>query len=662
MPDRSDGLLKLATEHFDEIIPAEKKFFRAVAKGVFVDYRVDDEKENDPEKGDTWGKKRTLRADCISWLCTDDKAKHFVRQSGIQIRGARIVEPLMLVFAQLNFPLSFFGCRIMENIDLRHSMVRGLFFDGSHVKKLAADGARIEGPLHLRNGFRTEGEVRLLGATIGSNLDCSKGRFLNPDGEALNADNLDVEGSVFLKDDFEAQGGVRLLRASIGGDLGCNKGRFLNPKGNALNAAGLNVEGSVFLNEDFEALGEVSLLGATLGSTLECSNGRFLNPDGKALTADRLNVKGSVFLKDDFEAQGEVRLLGAAIGSNLECSNGRFLNPDGKALTADSLNVKGDVHLQQEFCAEGAVRFLGAHIGGSLFCSGGNFKSREQPALDLENATVGGNLIIRAEEENPPKIEGLVDLNGASVFRAFIWRDLEKPEQASLDLRHAKIGVLFDQPDSWPVPGKLALDGLTYDRIDQLQADHIKSRLEWIRRSQPGVYTPQPYEQLAKVLKESGFEKDAQDVLIAKNDSYVKHAPVSRGAKIRRWVFGRLLGYGYRPWQAVSWLLGFWLVGLVLFQFGRQMDVMLPTQDKDLTIDTTSGRYIISDAYPKFVAPIYALDAFIPLINLHQVTYWLPVARNICGVIILAYFCFHIIFGWVLVSMFLVGLTGMLKR
>ena len=280
----------------------------------------------------------------------------------------------------------------------------------------------------------------------------------------------------------------------------------------------------------------------------------------------------------------------------------------------------------------------------------------------MQNVRVLGNIVIGAKEGKIPKIEGLVDLSSASVSGVFIWKDLENPEQASLDLRHAKIGVLWDAPDQRPQKGKLQLEGLTYKRIHEFKSNDVNERIDWIKRSQPGVYTPQPYEQLAKVLKESGFEKDAQDVLIAKNDSYVKHAPVSKAAKIRRWVFGKVLGYGYRPWRAVSWLMGLWLFGMALFQIGRQMDVILPTQDTDITIDTTNGRYIISDTYPKFMAPIYALDAFIPLINLHQVTYWLPVARNSYGVAILVYFSFHIIFGWVLVSMFLVGLTGMLKR
>ena len=43
------------------------------------------------------------------------------------------------------------------------------------------------GSVLLRNGFRAEGEVTLLNAVIDGSLECSGGRFSNPDGFAINA-------------------------------------------------------------------------------------------------------------------------------------------------------------------------------------------------------------------------------------------------------------------------------------------------------------------------------------------------------------------------------------------------------------------------------------------------------------------------------------------
>lgn len=609
MPDRSDELLELAKKDFGKLTSAEKKFFQAVARGEFADYRVHGEKKTDPELAAGWGKERTLSAEKIMWVCTDEQAKSQVTHKGILIRGAKIVDPLELLFAQLDFPLSFFQCRIMENIDLRHSMVKGLFFEGSHIKKLAADGVRIDGSVYLRNGFRADGEVRLLGATIGGDLDCSRGRLHNPNGKTLFASRLNVRGSLHLREGFESIGEVCLLGSKIGNNLECGKGRFLNPKGKALSADRLNVEGSVFLNKDFEAQGVVSLSGATIGNNLECGTGRFVNPKRNALNADNLNVGGSVFLNENFEAQGAVHLPGATIGSNLECSSGHFLNPDGIALNTENAIVNGCVYFDYYFEASGVVRFF-----------------------------------------------------GASVSSTFVWMELENPTHTLLDLRHAKIGVLIDERASWPPPGNIYLDGLTYDRIHQLKANDIKGRLEWIRRSEQDNYTPQPYEQLAKVFSECGFDRAAKEIQIAKNRSYVKRAPVSKRRKFSRGALGVLLGYGYKPWKIIFPLFIVWGFGWGFFTDGRNANVIQPTQVQAYADSSEEQGSLILKTYPDFIAPLYSLDAIIPLINLHQFIYWSPVDRTSFGRFILFYFTFHVIMGWGLVSMFIIGLSGILKR
>ena len=67
---------------------------------------------------------------------------------------------------------------------------------GSWTGAIGADGLKVKGSLFLRNGFHAEGEVRLLGATIGGNLDARGGTFKNPNGNALNADGIKVTGDI----------------------------------------------------------------------------------------------------------------------------------------------------------------------------------------------------------------------------------------------------------------------------------------------------------------------------------------------------------------------------------------------------------------------------------------------------------------------------------
>ena len=124
-----------------------------------------------------------------------------------------------------------------------------------------------------------------------------------------------------------------------------------------------------------------------------------------------------------------------------------------------------------------------------------------------------------------------------------------------LDLTAAEIGTLVDAKVSWPGPGLLALDRFQYGAISFGPVD-AASRLDWLGRQDPTYwgadFWPQPYQQLAKVLREMGHEDEAKTVLVAK-------AHARRAAELRRVVWWRkpghwawtqvlrMLGYGYRP-------------------------------------------------------------------------------------------------------------------
>ncbi len=274
--------------------------------------------------------------------------------------------------------------------------------EGGHA--LSADGINVKGDVFLRNGFTAKGEVRLLGAQIGGTLECNGGTFANEGGDALSADRINVKGYVFLGSGknaegedtpFTAKGEVRLLDAQIGSNLDCDGGTFENKNGNALHADRINVKGSVFLQNGFTAEGKVRLLGAQIGGDLACIGGTFANEGGYALSADGINVKGNVFLRSGknakgedmpFTANGAVLLPLAQIDGQIDCSGARFTNPGGDALNAFRAVVKSTVFLSDGFSADDRVYLEGVQIGGELDCRDGNF---QKATLDLTNATAG---------------------------------------------------------------------------------------------------------------------------------------------------------------------------------------------------------------------------------------------------------------------------------
>jgi len=216
--DNASDLLKLAKEKFGSLTKAEEKLFRAVADGELADYSAKDANDNYPAKANKWDPERVFDANRIEWLCTNKEALELVTHKGILVRGLRIDEELGLMFSKIPFPLVIMDCAILSGIDLRHAKIQMLGLQGMHTGPIKADGLQA-GRVFLRDGFKARGEVRLLGATIGGNLDCNRGHFINPDGRALGADGLNVDGYVFFCNGFKADGEVRLLGAIIGRDL-----------------------------------------------------------------------------------------------------------------------------------------------------------------------------------------------------------------------------------------------------------------------------------------------------------------------------------------------------------------------------------------------------------------------------------------------------------
>jgi hypothetical protein len=190
-----------------------------------------------------------------------------------------------------------------------------------------------------------------------------------------------------------------------------------------------------------------------------------------------------------------VILITATIGTTVAFS-GTFNNPNNMAIMAQGLVVGSGVFggpFGKTLVNGGA--FLGeAQIGSSLYVLDATFSGAPGEGLGFLGSSFHG-----------------FSAPGMSAKEALMWRNVTLENGAVLNLDGASVGVLFDDPHSWPAPGKLILDGLSYQRLPD-----TRSRLRWLAL-QP-EYHPQPYRQLAKVLREQGDEQGAIAVLVASED------------------------------------------------------------------------------------------------------------------------------------------------
>ena len=562
------GLLDLTYSEFPDLSEEERHFIKSVHEG----------QEDSPAIAG--GNKRILRSEVLRWLCTNEEARKLVDPFGIQVNAARITVKLndqneiILDFSSLNlpFPLVFKNCEMPPKIRMQGMETTFLSFENSQVGSIEADVMRVKGDLYLRGPqFRSTGALKFPGASVGGDLDCSEGHFQNAaTNQPTSADN-----------------------------------------GVALDADGISVGGDVLLR-DAEVKGKISISGADLQGNLDCSDAKLLNPyqvackaSGLALDADRVSVKGSITLgrrptsvAGAFFAQGDVQLIGADIEGQLNCAGAHLENPKhaadasdrtGDALSADGCTVKGPVFLRRGFRANGVVRFIGASIGGHL---------------DLTGSVLTG-----------------VNLTSASVSRSFKWKDTTCVGTPSIILRDFSVGTPEDDLSNWPSTCSLELDGFTYGHIAGGAGD-VEQRLAWICRQTK--FVPQPYRQLAKILKDEGNEPSSRRVgyEMARNRAKIEKGLIRSGINIITWL---TVGYGYYPGLALAWLLDLFLIGFYIYYSAFYAGLVVPTKKEayqSFTNPATRGS--LPSEYERFHASLYSLENSLPVLKFGQADSWQP--------------------------------------
>lgn len=195
-----------------------------------------------------------------------------------------------------------------------------------------------------------------------------------------------------------------------------------------------------------------------------------------------------------------------------------------------------------------------------------------------------------------------------------------------------------------------------------------KKRLEWLAR-QPDGFIPQPYRQLAKVLREAGDDAGARKVLIAMEDSRLKYGGLSAPQRVASRILRATVGYGYTPLRALWYIAFFVILGSILFGWGYNAHVVTPLETKPP----------IWHVHP-FNPFIYSLENFLPLVDLHMAKHWMPnpnawpialvspfsevpiPSPPWLGRFLRCYLWAHILLGWFFTSMFIAGITGLVRR
>jgi hypothetical protein len=454
---------------------------------------------------------------------------------------------------------------------------------------------------------------------MGTRLDMSGATFTG----ALNMENIQVNGSLVMVGKAKFAD-VYLRKAQIGGNVDMTGSHFIGDK---LHMGGASVQGQLSMNE-VVAFHEVDLSGAAIAADVDLSGAEFDN---------RLNMNW------------------ARIGGNLSAEGAHFI--DGLSLS--HAIIEGSLILARTSFAAN-LNLKGVHVRGDLSLSKANLDAKASDNADgavngvnLRFARIGFNLNL--DGANLPK----VDLYGAHVANELQLgppegcNDCEDPPAPSavehIVLHNAKVGVINSDPELWPETTEL--NGFTYTNINDVENRAAALREKWFNANgnededMLANHIHQPYNQLAGILHAAGLNEQAEDLLREASDRKRQKA-WDEGDYIE-WggltLLKHTVSYGYTRdayIQLLIYSIGLWLIGFGFVTWGL--------------VGRSAGE---PRRLPWPRRLVYSLDQMIPVISLQD---WGPkdIALKPWAEV---YFFFHKFFGFLLASILLGNLTGVIK-
>ena len=317
--------------------------------------------------------------------------------------------------------------------------------------------------------------------------------------------------------------------------------------------------------------GALAMTGGSLFEEVRLYNaqlGKFMAID--SIPGIRGGAEFSQLFLDEAQISGDVTLIGSTVV---------------KTLGMISLNVGGDLTItgNSKFSE---IDLNHAHIAGNL-----NLRtSKISGALNCEAIQVGSYALLSGAEFDGPvsfkfgKAEELelagatfqrnVDLTGMQIRSDL---DLGSPGippphwggSLELILTDASAAAIQDTQDAWPA--KLDLNDFTYrslsghnseegDRMADRQTGWFK---QWLASA---AYSPQPYQQLAAVLRAEVRAGTADDILYASDQNAAGLEHNAWPQRVWMTALDLTVGYGYHIDRALFWVAGFVLAGAIVLR------------------------------------------------------------------------------------------------
>lgn len=578
----------------------------------------------------------------------------------------------------------------------------GLFIKNAIVvgEYLNLDGVRLRTKLFFERSIFTRKEnsrspdggvcLRDAVATTISFIDC---RFYK-----LDARRAKISGNVYLTD-CDIVRGLNLHNCEIGGYMA--------------------VRGCDIFSEEYDPASVDPSLAFDQNQDHELR----IADDICAIDGEAMTVRDSLVLSKSasgrqLRAFGQVSLERAQIGGLLDCRGATMIAPVNPpeidddqriALHAAAVRVGGSVLLAEGFSSEGEVRFEHCEVTGDFWCAGGSFRNPIERIRDAKQLTrnrgLGFHGGARAQD-----LPASLNLRSAAVEEGIYLEDPEITAATHIEdrliLTNARCQVFCDskgpngdiaQPKD---ANRMELDGFIYRRLGECTTDPVK-RERWLRNQildhTIHHFRPQPWKRLTAVLLEMGYNRSARIIAMKRHVALRRSRSLSPLGKLMNVFLGITIGHGYRPNLALVWALLFVLPGVFVFKAAAEEGWMAPQSQQVLASNEYWDRSDcrVPASYRRLNSISYTLDMFVPIIDTLYNGDWAPapfaracakqepdnpnvLQRNISAVVDAAYEnglrdlfergflelarWLLVVSGWILVPLFLAGVTGVVKR
>lgn len=604
---------------------------------------------------------RTIRAEVLRALITGGVEGDPTHDRGVHIEGAYISNHLNLSMCRAKGLTGLFNCRFHNGIEAFEATFEALNLSGSELLDLMGQGLRIRSNLSFTNAT-IKGPVSISAATIGGQLSFAGTRIVSNTGVAVAGEGVSIGSGAFFHQGFFSIGEINLARSTIRGTLEFQTANICNPHNKAINASGSRITSNVRLGDGSIILGEVDFSAAKIEGQIYVNNQGISQSQSYALNFQSAQL-GMGAIVDNITTDNEISFATSSIDGQLGLSNLEVNNDDGRAINLQKAIVRNDLIIGPCVNIGGEIRLIGADISGQLSLVNLNVNSKFY-ALNMQDMPRGNTFIIHKLFSD----KGIIDLSGAYV------------------------ACLADDMVSWPEGGRVILNGFTYDRI--AGATKAKSRLDWLARGDRwrDEFFPQPYTQLAKVLRAMGHERAAKDVLVARDSKIAaeewKRTRPKFGWSSDPWgllkaVSSRalayasrlLIDYGHRPLKAIWSLLGLWIIATILAHCAWSAGDMVPNSDVILTSANWADSLAASNpaeawattpegqSWETFNRYAWAADVVIPILDFGQTQAWAPTtSRGWAGYTLWWGKWALTIAGWIILAFAAAGVTGVARR